>query len=309
MLSSSELRVFRNLQDGDSIKQVAQRIGLSRFRASKVIKSLGEHGLVRIRRNGKRVAIHVSEAKHASLLRETMQRFEHIDFEELISGFALEVLFFLDEERTVLQIARKLGCHRASVYRVLKKLLARAVVGKRQGRYCLVNGLQVLHQLAVETFSYMHSKVASEFSNDVAILWQSPREFMIKTKRSEEGQHFLLTGLNMFARFGVPLLTTQTSYFIWSKTNRGLRLEDIVVHALLADRSSTRICTYALLLIAKHSSDINKNGLLKIAEKYDIKDDVRSLFDYLDTKGEKTRDHYPAWEEFSKKAHEYKVIV
>jgi DNA-binding MarR family transcriptional regulator len=309
MLGRSGLKLLEIMEEGDSVSKISEKLGLSLNGTSKIVKSLKENGFINAERKGKKKIIRLSEAKHAQLFKKITKEYEHIDFAELLSGSALEVIYLLDERKSASEIAKELGTHRRNIHRILRKLMDRGVVGRDESKYNLLGEFRVLQIFAKEFYSYVHSKLASEFSSDAVVVWQNLREFIIRTDREEGAGNFRLTGPDRFGEFGVPLLTTKAKYYFYSQEKEKLDLEDILIHTLLIEPKSTSTVTYCLVLLAKQRKKIDMGKLLKLASKYKIKDRVQPLFDYIESKGRRRKRHYPYWGEFLDKARLYNVIL
>jgi len=71
------------------------------------------------RRPAKRVV--PSDARAVERYQDLVRQHSHIEFPELLTGKALEVLYYLDQPRTVSEIADRSDNYRNTVNRVLKR--------------------------------------------------------------------------------------------------------------------------------------------------------------------------------------------
>ncbi len=80
----------------------------------------------------------------------------HIEFTELLTHKALEVLYYLDQPRTVAEIAAQSDNYRNTVNRVLKRLQDRGLVGTDDGCYHFNGDFKQLHEFAHELAHHLH---------------------------------------------------------------------------------------------------------------------------------------------------------
>jgi hypothetical protein len=147
-------------------------------------------------------------------------------------------------------------------------------------------------------------------SERAVILWQRDLECLIRLPKdiniSQKG--FLKTAISLFDEFSLPLMTDFSIYFYSSNKER-IRVEDAILHTLLIDRDNPRYTLYSLLLLKKQWIKIDKEYLLKEAQRLELSLLVNAMFQFLETKGVRRGLMLPTWEEFVAKADEYGVKV
>jgi Mn-dependent DtxR family transcriptional regulator len=310
MLGKSEVRLLQTLQrEGEkiTISSLSRKMGLSPSWASELVGSLREKGFVEVERRKKKKLVFFAGTKHAQLMEDLLGRFDYMDFSGLLSGGALGVLYALDRERSVKDVAYVLGTYRASAHRILKRLMERGVVKKRDAKYSLNPDFARLNEIARETVYYSHRKRAMKLSPGATIVWEDLREFVAKAPVAKESKGFHLTGPSKLGDYGVPLLAPRANYYFYSERKERADLYDVVVHTLLIDPRSTRYITYLLIVLAK--SKVDEKSLLERAEVYGVTEEARSLLDFIRTKGKVRGEYFPTWAEFSEKALSYGVEV
>jgi predicted transcriptional regulator len=309
MLGGSEVRLLQVLQKEEKIavSRLSEKMGLSLSTASELVASLRRKGFVEVERRGKKRLVSFASAKHAQLMKDLLGRFDYMDFSHLLSGKAFDVLYVLDRERSAGEIASAIRAYRASVYRVLGRLMERGVVRKRDARYSLNPGFAGLSEVSKEAVSYHHRKKALELSPSAVIVWEGLREFIARAPSARGVRGFHLTGPSRLGDYGIPLLSTGSDYYFYSEEKDGVDLYDVVVHTLLIDPRSTRYITYLLILLAK--AGVDERSLLERAEAYGVAREARSLLGFLNTRGRVRGEHFPTWGEFSEKAKGYGVEV
>ena len=306
MLRESELRALQTLQQEVSITELAAALDCSTSYTSEITSSLKEKELVYTRRDGKEKRVKPVESQAVKLFQRLAQTHSHIDFPDLISGKAIPLLYYLDTDRTVAELAEMTGNYRNTVNRVLKQLLNRGILRKQDTQYRLNDEFQILHDFSREYIHHVHRRTVAEYTHDFTILWESLDEFLIQTGDAVNHDSFAETGPSRFQQHGLPLVTTGASYYFYSEDVQELTAPDLICHTLLIEES-TRYQTYCLLLIQKEN--LESGRLLKVAEKYGVEKTVKQLIDYLDTSGDEKSPSLPSWEEFQSAAADYEVTV
>ena len=306
MLRESELRALQTLQQEMSITELAAALDCSTNYASEIISSLEKEELVYTQRDGKEKRVKPVKNQAVKLLQRLAQTHSHIDFPDLISGKAIPLLYYLDTDRTVAELAEKTGNYRNTVNRVLKQLLNRGILRKQDTQYRLNDEFQILHDFSREYVHHVHRRTVAEYTHNFTILWELLEEFLIQTGDVINHDSFVETGPSRFQQHGLPLVTTGASYYFYSENVQELTAQDLICHTLLIEES-TRYQTYCLLLIQKEN--LEGGRLLEVAEKYGVKNTVQQLIDYLDTSGDEKSPSLPSWKEFQSAAADYEVAV
>ncbi len=310
MLSKSEISVLRTLQREEekiTISRLSKKVGLRLPWVSELVSSLREMGFVEVERRKKEKLVYFASTKRAELMEEVLGKFDYMDFTGLLSGSALGVLFALDRERSVKDIAYALGVYRASTHRILRRLMERGVVKKRDARYSLNPDFAKLNEIAKETVYFLHRKKAQELSPGATIVWWGFQEFIIKAPVAKEIGGVHPTGPSKLGDYGVPLLVSRANYYLYSKRMERIDLYDVVVHTLLIEPKSTRYITYLLIVLAK--KEVDEKSLVERAEDYGVAEAARALLNFLKTKGKVRGEHFPTWGEFREKALSYGVEI
>jgi len=102
---------------------------------SRAVADLVDKGLVYTERDGRRKRVVPSDARAVELYQDLVRQHSHIEFPELLTGKAIEVLYYLDQPRTVAEMADRSDNYRNTVNRVLKRIRDRGLVGTDDGHY------------------------------------------------------------------------------------------------------------------------------------------------------------------------------
>jgi len=304
VLRRIELEVLATVDRGDTISEIATKLDHSESYLSRAVGDLVEKGLVYTERDGRRKRVIPSDARAVELYQDLVRQHSHIDFSELLTGKALEVLYYLDQPRTVSEIADRSDNYRNTVNRVLKRFRDRGLVGTADGRYDFNADFDRLHEFARELAHHLHRHRLEAVAPKGTILWEDYDEFLAQAETEIDADGFHETGLARFAAFELQFLLTGHRYYFYSEELDAVSPAELCCHTLLIDDGS-RHRSYCLLLLSH--VDVDEEGLRAQAAKYGLEDEIDALLRYLETHGEVEDDRLPAWSEFQELAADYEV--
>ena len=304
MLKQIELEVLATVEPGDTISELATTLGHSESYLSRAVGDLVEKGLVYTERDGRRKRVTPSDARAVEVYQDIVRQHSHIDFPELLTGKALEVLYYFDQPRTVSDIATQSDNYRNTVNRVLKRLRDRGLVGTDDSRYTFNGDFDHLHEFARELAHHLHRHCLASVAPNGTILWEDYDEFLAQTETEVEAEHFHETGLARFAAFDLQFLLTRHRYYLYSEDIEDVSPAELCCHTLLID-GNTRYRSYCLLLLSH--VDVDEDDLRERAEKYGLEDEIDALLQYLETHGEIEDGRLPEWSEFQELAADYEM--
>ena len=305
MLRRIELEVLATVDRGDTISELATKLDHSESYLSRAVGDLVEKGLVYTERDGRRKQVIPSDARAVELYQDLVRQHSHIEFSELVTGKALEVLYYLDQPRTVAEIAARSDNYRNTVNRVLKRFRDRGLVGTIDGHYEFNADFDRLHEFARELTHHLHRHRLEAVAPKGTILWEGFDEFLVQAETDIDAAGFHETGLARFAAFDLQFLLTGHRYYVYSEELDEVSPAELCCHTLLIDDGS-RHRSYCLLLLSH--VDIDEENLREQAAKYDLEDEINALLRYLKTHGEvEDDDRLPEWDEFRDLAADYEV--
>ncbi|AXR76200.1 ArsR family transcriptional regulator [Natrarchaeobaculum sulfurireducens] len=304
MLRRIELEVLATVERGDTISELATKLDHSESYLSRAVGDLVEKRLVYTERDGRRKCVTPSDSRAVEIYQDLVRQHSHIDFSELLTGKALEVLYYLDQPRTVTDVAERSGNYRNTVNRILKQLRDRGLVGTDDSRYHFNGDFDRLHKFARELVHHLHRQRLESVAPNGTILWRDYDEFLSQTEIEIEAENFHETGLARFAAFDLQFLLTHHRYYLYSEDLEDVSPAELCCHTLLIDDGS-RHHSYCLLLLSH--VDIDKSDLREQAAKYGLDDEIDTLLRYLETQGAVDSDRLPEWDEFQKLAADYEV--
>jgi DNA-binding MarR family transcriptional regulator len=304
VLRRIELEVLATVVRGDTISELATKLDHSESYLSRAIADLVEKGLVYKERDGRRKRVLPSDARAVELYQDLVRQHSHIDFPELLTGKALEVLYYLDQPRTVSEIADRSDNYRNTVNRILKKFRDRGLVGTTDSEYQFNGDFDRLHEFARELVHHLHRQRLESVASKGTILWEDYDEFLAQAETEIDAEEFHETGLARFAAFDLQFLLTGHRYYLYSENLDKVSPPELCCHTLLIDDGS-RHRSYCLLLFSH--ADVDEVDLREQAVKYGLEDEIDALLHYLEAHGEVDDERLPEWDEFQELAADYEV--
>lgn len=310
--SKKEVRILQEVvSENHSLFLIRKELSIKPSYLSKNLNQLRNKGIIRFQKK-KHVTkrfqnwkyVYFDKFKHATLLRELLLNYNHIKWEDILSGLGIEILFHvLDNFKISFENFSKI-----SFWRYSKEFMALGLLNLDERGYSLNSRFSILEDFLREYKKYLLNRVVRSISKEGNILWQKGFDFLMRIpKNSIITEHgFLKTATSRLGDFGVPIFSNFEIYY-HSNKKKTITKEDILLHTLLIERDNVRYIIYALLLLKKNE-EIDKKYLLKEAQKFELVFQVNSMFEFLETKGEKHGYPLPTWNEFSTKAKEYGVV-
>ncbi|WP_096391804.1 helix-turn-helix transcriptional regulator [Halopenitus persicus] len=304
MLRRIELEALAIVDRGDTISDLATKLDHSESYLSRAVGDLVEKGLVYTERDGRRKRVVPSDARAVELYQDLVRQHSHIDFPELLTGKALEVLYYLDHPRTVSEIADRSDNYRNTVNRALKRFRDRGLVRTDDGCYDFNADFDRLHEFARELAHHLHRQRLEAVAPKGTILWEDYDDFLAQAETEIDAEGFYETGLARFTAFDLQFLLTGHRYYFYSEGLDAISPAKLCCHTLLIDDGS-RYRSYCLLLLSH--VDVDEEVLREQAVKYGLEDEIDALLRYLETQGEVDDDRLREWDEFQKLAADYGV--
>jgi len=259
------LKSLAIVERGDTISELATKLDHSESYLSRAVTDLVEKGLLYTERDGRRKRVVPSDARAVEIYQDLVRQHSHIDFSELLTGKTFEVLYYLDQPRTVTDLAARTDNYRNTVNRVLKRLRNRGLVGTTDSLYQFNGDFDRLHEFARELAHRLHRRRLESVAPNGTILWEDHSEFLAQTQTEvdAEGFHELdsLDSRPSIFRF----LLTSHRYYVYSEDHSSVSPAELCCHTLLID-DDTRHRSYCLLLFSH--VDVDGSDLRERAAKY-----------------------------------------
>jgi len=316
LLSESELTVLSSLStyagEGLIQRELADELDWDQGHTSRVVSKLADSELVIRDQQNSRYRISLSNAEPVERFADLTREFPHVDFPDLLAGPTIQLLYYLDAERTAAELTEWTGVSRATVYRRLKQLQNVGIVTKRDSRFALTNQFEELAVFARSLVRHLHQQEANDHAAGVRLIWNDVDEYLFSCRTEVTTPRFHQTGPEALDHYGIPLLTREEQYYFRSEARNELAPEDLLCHLLLIN-DGARYRSYCLLLIA--NCELDADTLTRTAEGYgreaeiDLSAIVQDLCSYLESKGAVSGEKLPEWDTFKSTAADYDISV
>lgn len=301
--NKTEIQLLRELAKGkQSLLQIKKLLQIKPAFLSRNLKKLQQKGIIQTTAEGNRKTAYFSETKHASLLRDLLLSYDFMDWENILSGKSIEILLRTLDDGDLSSFSG------ATLWRYLKELKARGIITETQKGYTINTRFPILADFLKEYERYFVTKISKTLSENSVILWQRDMEFLVRVPNSTEAPSgdFHKTATSLFANYDLPLFSEFDVYF-YSTTKESIKPEDAVLHTLLIEPGNVRYSTYTLLLIKKTEEQIDKTYLLREAQHFGLENQVKGMFEFLETHIRPEGQPLPTWNDFAEKARDYGV--
>jgi len=301
--SKVELQILKEIAKGNcEYSSIQAELSLKPSLLTYTLKKLQTKCLIALVHKGVKKQVSFSDAKHAILLRSLLSIYDYVDWENLLSGKGIEILFqFLPGYGKLSSIPRN------TLWRYRTNLKSRGII-TQEGK--INPQFRGLSEFLEEYQSFFAKKAASIISDNSVILWQQDMEFLARVPKGvkEIPPHFSKSSISVFGEYGLPLFTDFDVYF-YSVNKQSITLEDVVLHTLLIEPKNIRYVTYALLLLKKTEGSINRLYLQQEAERLGLNDEIIAMIQFLEKHKRLPDQAIPSWDEFTIKAKDYGVMT
>ncbi len=301
--NKTEIRLLRELAKGkQSLQHIKKALQIKPAFLSRNLKKLQQKGVVQTAAEGNQKTAYYSETKHASLLRDLFLSYDFMDWENILNGKSIEILFQTLDDGDLSNFSG------ATLWRYLKELKARGIITETPKGYQINTRFMVLAGFLKEYERYFVNKIAKTLSENSVTLWQKGMEFLVRAPNSAVAPSgdFHKTATSIFAMYNLPLFSESDIYF-YSTKKQMIKPEDAVLHTLLIEPGNVRYSTYALLLLKKTEKQIDKTYLIREAEYLGLENQVACMLEFLQTHIRPEGQSLPIWSDFAEKARDYGV--
>jgi len=299
----AELKILKEIARGNyELSSIQTRLSIKPSLLTYTLKKLQTKGIVKFTHIGTKKQAYFSDIKHATLLKDLLSIYDHVDWENVLNGKSIEILF-----QTLSASKESLNVPRNTRWRHGKNFKSRGII-TQEGK--INPQFRGLSEFLKEYQSFFAKKIASTLSDNALILWQQDMEFLLRTQQNtrQAAENFHKTATSKFSEYGLPLFSEFDIYF-YSTNKKTIRPEDIILHTLLMEPNNVRYTTYALLLLRKVKKQIDLTYLQKEAERLGLKNQITAMLQFLETHIRPEGQSLPSWDEFVIKAEDYGVMA
>jgi DNA-binding HxlR family transcriptional regulator len=302
--SKAELSILKEIAKGNhELVSIERALSITPQLLSYNLKKLERKNLIKTTKHALRKQAYFSDSKHATLLFDLLSVYNHIDWENVLSGKSIDIL---------LQMLNGHENHASTVpkntlWRHLKNLKSRGIITQNNSINSRFNALS---EFLDDYQKFFLRKLATAVSRDAVILWQRDGEFLMRATKTAQRppKGFLKTATSVLQEYDLPLFS-ESEVYLYSKEKKEILPEDAVLHILLIGSDSTRYTTYALLLLKKIWNHLDTAYLLREAQRLGIRDQVDCMLQFLENHKRPLDSMLPSWNEFAQKATDYNVVI
>jgi hypothetical protein len=314
--SEQEIRILKEIaRENHLLSSIRKSVSIRPSLLSHYLRRLSRKNLIESRKlslslepkaekSGK--YLYFSDSKHALLLKELLLKYDHINWENILSGLGIEVLFQILAEH---HVNFKNFSH-VTFWRYSKDFMSRGIVDADGDLFHINSRFSLLADFLREYQQFIMSRLVRSLPQPAVVLWQKDFECLIRLSKNLriDNSEFQKTATSCLQDFGIQL-TSDFEVYLYSQRKKTICIEDVLLHTLLIERDNIRYVTYALLLLKKEAKRINKEYLLEEANWFDLGLQVNAMLEFLRTKGVRGGLTLPTWAEFADKARDYGVHV
>ncbi len=306
--SKPELLILRELAKGrHTLSSIEKVLSIEPSLLSYNLRKLLNKGLIKTTDQGHRKHVYFNDSKHASLFRNILLTYDHVDWQNILTGKTIEILFqtLTTSGKTLEKFPRN------TRWRHLKNLEARGIIAHDERGYSINPRFSVLIDFLNEYQMFFANKLAHTISENSVILWQEDMEFLFRAPKNAQPttiKGLFKTATSIFHKYDIPLFSEFETY-LYSTSRKTIRPEDAILHTLLIEPNNVRYTTYTLLLLKKTEQKIDRTYLLQEAKRYGLESQVENMLQFLKTHEKSNEQALPTWNEFLAKAEDYKVVT
>lgn len=122
--SKAELQILREIARGNyELSSIQAKLYVKPSLLTYTLKKLQTKGLIKIAHKGAKKQVSFSDIKHAILLRNLLSIYDYVDWENVLKGKAIEILFQVSTDSDKLT-----GVPRNTLWRYMKDFKSRGII-------------------------------------------------------------------------------------------------------------------------------------------------------------------------------------
>jgi hypothetical protein len=282
--SEKELMILKQVAGGsDNLVQLKNNLSIEPNLLTYHLKKLQDKDVIGIKkchysakeRSESRKIVFIQDLKHALLLKNLFNKHSSVEWEKVLSGSGIEVLF----QATSTPDSTWETVSHPTYWRYCKRFENLRIMTYSTGSYRVKDNFSTLLEFIEDYRAYILRKLVNCVPiSDSRILWQKESEFLIQVPKgtviTQKGFKKAATSLLPTFRIGTA---TDFEVYLYSNTQQKIPIEETILHILLIDREDARYSTYSYLLLRKELHNIDEKSLIKKAEWYNLSDKISHL--------------------------------
>ena len=234
--NKAELAILKEISKGNhELASIKRALSITPQLLSYNLKKLEKKSLITTTKHTLKKQAYFGDSKHATLLLDLLSIYNHIDWENVLSGKAIDILLQTlngheDQEFSI---------PRNTLWRYLKNLKARGIITQNNSINPRFNALS---EFLSEYQKFFLRKLATTISKEAVILWQKDGEFLMRTPNSSAtSENFHKTATSIMQDYDLPLFS-ESEIYLYSKKERNFARRRYTAHLLIAP-DGTRYAT------------------------------------------------------------------
>lgn len=249
-LNRNELRVFRSICDGhNSATKLSEATDLSNISIYRIVQSLSSKKLATNERRGKANVIARSPYGHSMAL-ATYLKGRLRPIESLIGSRLLVMLSVSSNPKTIERVARETQLAEESVRKIIWVLKRFGSITQDGDKVSIPPSDRTLIRFLREFSEGACAAFLEDMTSTGALLWSEGLQFIFTAQEPCDAPGVRDTGITAMSRRGLQFLS-DAKYKYYAYWRPSLRPEDIALHNILMNCSSSRGIAYSLLFLKK----------------------------------------------------------
>jgi predicted transcriptional regulator len=254
VLNRNELRVFESISKGvRTTADLAKALGLSAISVYRAVELLSSSKMIEARRTGKRLRLSLSAHGHSKALAAYLEGGGR-PIDPLVGSRFLVLISVSSNPKSLDRVTEEVGLRRGSVRRIVWALKDYGAISQDKRTISIPQSDTTLLRFLQDFSKGACTAILESIAPMGTVLWSEGLEFLFSTRTPVKVRGVSETGITAMSRRGLRFIS-DTRYYHYAYIGKRLRKEDIALHQILIDPSSTRNISYSLLLLMKEGYD------------------------------------------------------
>ena len=249
-LNRNELRTFKAICEGaTSTASLADTLDISTISVYRTVNSLSSSKLVEVKRTGKRIQLSLSPHGHSKALSAYLEGGRR-PIDPLIGSRLLVLLSVSSNPKVLERVAEEVRLSNESVRRIVWALRGFGAISQEKMTISIPPSDTTLARFLQDFSKGACAAMLESIAPSGTVLWSEGLEFLFSSRTPANARCVAETGITAMSKRGLRFMS-DARYYHYAYWRPRLRREDIALHHVLVDPSSTRNISYALLFLMK----------------------------------------------------------
>lgn len=304
-LTKREIDILKLLMERKEVKQseLSVLLKMKKSNISKYLKGLLVFGLVDIINLGNKNIVKISQTFFSEYNKLKIHKNKELIYNALIGKVPFLLSYFYKNAPIDFKI-RDISISISTAKRILNRLRNLGIIFMRKkGIYQIREEMESLTVFCRNIIYSMNLEIARNVFNSTSSFFVDvhPTELavLVVTESVTDSKLYTPTSYDVFHKYGINLILTKRHYY----TNIKPKIEDIIIHTLVLALTKlpkplmeTRGIIYTCALIIKN--EVKYKNVLKAKYKFGLEErGLNNIFEFIESKGEKTFQGFPSWKE------------